>query len=73
MMKDAKSDASDLVMTQAELPPGIDAPSPPQVRERVTGKSSPDDVEREIRQLAERVGGFPRLRTLVDEFARTGS
>ena len=72
-MNETKSDASDLVMTQAELPPGIDAPSPPRVRQRVAGGTPPDDVERAIRQLAERVGGFQQLRRLVEELARSNS
>jgi|GEM_PF-2618955 len=71
-MTDPKPEASELVMTQAELPPGIDAPSPPKVRDRSTGEVLPADVAREIRKLAQQVGGFPRLRTLVDELARTG-
>lgn len=70
-MTDPKPDTRDLVMTQAELPPGIDAPSPPRVRNQSAGEVSAD-VVREIRKLAQQVGGFPRLRTLVDELARAG-
>jgi hypothetical protein len=59
-------DANDLVMTQAELPPGIDAPSPQAVRDRVAAESAlPDDIERDILRLADRVGGLRQLRELV--------
>ena len=70
---DCQSDASDLVMTQAELPPGIDAPTPQHERDRITsGPDVPPDVEREVRGLAERVGGLARLRELVGEMERGG-
>jgi hypothetical protein len=80
-----KTDASDLVMTQAELPPGIDAPSPLEERDRVAGgeagseRTAPGagaaggvspDLLGEIRRLADRVGGLDRLRAVVDELAR---
>lgn len=68
-MGESKRGASDLVMTQADLPPGIDAPSPQAVRDRVSGGSAPDDVEAEVRRLAERVGGMARLRELVTVLA----
>jgi len=62
--------SSDLVMTQAELPPGIDAPSPPAVRDRIAaGAATPADVERDLRRLAERLGGWDRLRAVVDRLA----
>jgi hypothetical protein len=64
-MSEAKSRSSDLVTTRAELPPGIDAPSPPG---RGAG-TVPDEVERELRRLAERVGGMARLRELVTALA----
>lgn len=67
-----KADASDLVMTQAELPPGIDAPTPKAEHDRImSGANLPPDVERDIRRLADRVGGLPRLRELIDEMAGT--
>ena len=62
-----RPDASDLVMTQAELPPGIDAPTPKAEHDRIlAGTEPPPDVERDIHQLAERVGGLDRLRDLID-------
>ena len=64
-MSETKSRSSDLVMTQAELPPGIDAPSPP----GRTAEPAPADVERELRRLAERVGGMARLREMVTVLA----
>jgi hypothetical protein len=61
----------DLVMTEADLPPGIDAPSPQSERDRIAaGKALAPDVERDIRRLADRVGGMTRLRELVTELAR---
>jgi hypothetical protein len=72
-MAEKKPGASDLVMTQAELPPGIDAPSPPAVRDEVArGTNPPAELLREIRQLADRVGGIDKLRELVDELAKVG-
>lgn len=65
-----RPDASDLVMTQAELPPGIDAPTPKAEHDRImAGANLPPDVERDIQRLADRVGGLDRLRELVDEMA----
>jgi hypothetical protein len=62
-----KADASDLVMTQAELPPGIDAPTPKAEHDRILADSDvPADVERDIHRLAERVGGLYRLREVID-------
>ena len=68
-MAKPQSDASDLATTQAELPPGIDAPSPKAARERIESGQAPADMEDEIRQLAERVGGLARLRELVNALA----
>jgi hypothetical protein len=60
----------DLVMTEADLPPGIDAPSPQSERDRIAGgQTLSPDVEREIRRLADRVGGMTHLRELVTELA----
>ena len=65
------SSSDDLVMTQADLPPGIDAPAPPAGRERPqTGADLTPDVELDIRRLADRVGGLARLRELVTELER---
>lgn len=62
-----RPDASDLVMTQAELPPGIDAPTPKSEHDRImAGTELPPDVERDIHLLAERVGGLYRLREVID-------
>lgn len=68
--------SDDLVMTQAQLPPGIDAPAPPNANSAATAGSTrndaaPADVVRELRQLADRVGGFAQLKALVDELAAT--
>ena len=64
------SSASDLVMTQAELPPGIDAPSPPAVRDRLAADEAvAADVARDLRRLADRVGGWDRLRAQVERLA----
>jgi hypothetical protein len=43
------------------LPPGIDVPSP--------GADLPADVARDLRRIADRVGGWDRLRALVDRLA----
>jgi hypothetical protein len=57
-------------MTDAKLPPGIDAPAPPTQGERtVAGIVLPPDVERDIHQLAARLGGMDRLRDIVSELA----
>jgi hypothetical protein len=64
-MSAAKSRSSDPATTQAKLPPGIDAPSPP---EQSPG-TIPDDIESELRRLAERVGGMARLREIVTVLA----
>jgi hypothetical protein len=67
-MSDRTNGGSDLVMTQAELPPGTDAPSPPAERDRIAaGDPAPADVERDLRRLADRAGGWDRLRRLVDQ------
>lgn len=69
-MSSKKPGASNLVMTQAELPPGVDAPSPRSERDRIAaGAGIPADVARDIDRLAERVGGWDRLRGLVDQRA----
>jgi hypothetical protein len=67
-MPKSKPHSEELVMTQAELPPGIDAPSPQAERDRlIVGSDIPAGVEEDIRQLAHRVGGLSRLRELVNE------
>ncbi|HET6573367.1 MAG TPA: hypothetical protein VFG68_07185 [Fimbriiglobus sp.] len=55
--------ARDLVMTQADLPPGIDVPPPSEEH----GLSA--DLLRDIQQLADRVGGMDRLRDIVATLA----
>jgi hypothetical protein len=71
-MASTHTDASDLVMTQAELPPGIDAPSPRAERDRIAaGEGEAPDVENELYRLADRVGGWDRLRTVIDRLAAT--
>ncbi|HEY2910085.1 MAG TPA: hypothetical protein VGI99_07550 [Gemmataceae bacterium] len=61
---------SDQVMTEAQLPPGMDAPSPKPVRDRIASGAKPSaDVEGDLRRLAERVGGWDQLRNLVDQLA----
>ncbi len=70
-MNKTKPDGSDLVMTQAELPPGIDAPTPSAERQRIaSGDSVPADVAEELRHLAKRAGGFTQLRTFLDEVSQ---
>lgn len=67
-MTDKNASRSDRVMAQAEFPPGIDAPSPP---DRIAADTRPPaDVVRDIQELADRVGGLDRLRELVGELAR---
>jgi hypothetical protein len=64
---------SDPATTEVELPPGIDAPAPPPVRDRAAaGSDPPANVERELRRCAGRVGGWDRLRELVDRLAASG-
>lgn len=71
-MSDEHAGRSDLGTAPAELPPGVDAPSPPAERDRIAAVDHPPaDVVRDIRQLADRVGGFARLRELVAELERT--
>jgi hypothetical protein len=66
----------DLVMTQAELPPGTEGVSAPSVQDEIARQARADDgastaeLLREIRQLADRVGGIDRLRELIDELAK---
>jgi hypothetical protein len=63
-----KAGASGPGMPQAELPPGIDAPTPKAEHDRImTGADVPADVERDIHQLAERVGGLYRLREVIND------
>lgn len=64
-MSEAKSRSNAPATAQAELPPGIDAPSPP---EQSPG-TIPDDVESELCRLAGRVGGMARLREMVTVLA----
>jgi hypothetical protein len=64
-MPESKSNSDDLVTTQANLPPGIDAPPPPGQNRLIVGADIPADLERDIRQLAKRAGGFARLGELV--------
>ena len=72
-MGNATPGKSDLVMTQAELPPGIDAPSPPGEAERIAAAEHlPPDVERDIHRLADRVGGMTQLRDLIARLAGPG-
>lgn len=72
-MSTKKSGASDLVMTQADLPPGVDAPSPRSERDRIAaGAGIPADVASDLDRLADRVGGWDRLRGLVDQRAAGG-
>ncbi len=72
-MTGKRPDPSVVVRTEAELPPGMDAPSPAAERERIAaGGGVPADVEREIRRLADRVGGPGRLRELLDRLAAAG-
>jgi hypothetical protein len=70
--------ANKLVMTQADLPPGIDAPSPELSRQSQssTEGSSPStesvdtaEIIHEIRKLADRVGGIRKLHQLVRDVA----
>jgi hypothetical protein len=69
-MSDRASAGCDPAPKQPDFPPGIDAPSPPGVRARiVAGGEMPPDVERDLRRLADRVGGWDRLRGLVDRLA----
>jgi hypothetical protein len=61
-----KAGASDPA-ARAELPPGIDAPTPKPEHDRILADSEvPADVERDIHRLAERVGGLYRLREVID-------
>ncbi|HEY1186735.1 MAG TPA: hypothetical protein VGE74_03710 [Gemmata sp.] len=65
------SSSDDLVTTQADLPPGIDAPGPPSNHDRSqTSASLTPEVELDIRRLADRVGGLARLRGLVTDLER---
>jgi hypothetical protein len=58
-------------MTEAELPPGIDAPGPQASLDRIAaGNDTPADVEQELRRFAGRLGGWDRLREVVDRLAR---
>lgn len=74
-MSQKQSAASDLVMTQAELPPGIDVPPPTAERDRIAAggkppvEGLPTDLLRDIHALADRVGGLGRLRDVIDELA----
>lgn len=76
-MADTKTASSDLVMTQAELPPGIDVPSPSLGCRPDAGRTADTDTAatlspemlREIRSLAERVGGIDQLRDIVTTLA----
>lgn len=85
-MSEQRRGGTDLVMTEADLPPGVDAPPPPEARTGAgasRGRSTrpirdvPSDRDglsvellHEVRQLADRVGGLDNLREIVDELAR---
>jgi hypothetical protein len=72
VMSDKPAAGSTPATTRGALPPGIDAPSPPEERDRIAaGSAVADDVERDIRRLADRVGGMARLRDLAAELARS--
>jgi len=61
---------TDQVMTEAQLPPGMDAPSPKPVRDRIASGAKPAaDVEGDLRRIADRLGGWEQLRNLVDRLA----
>ncbi|MBA4064912.1 MAG: hypothetical protein C0501_14595 [Isosphaera sp.] len=74
MPAERPANSSDLVMTQADLPPGVDVPEPEQ--RAIAARRAPADGEpsvevvRRIRQLADRVGEIDKLRELVDELAQ---
>ena len=66
------ADPTTLVKTEAETvpPPGPTVPEPPANAQRQkNGKSRPDAVSvvHRLKQLADEVGGFNRLRELIDE------
>jgi hypothetical protein len=63
-MSEEQSGADDTCPTRTELPPGIDAPSPP-----TEHNPAGADVEHDLRRLADRVGGWERLRRIVDRLA----
>jgi hypothetical protein len=63
-MSDERSGAGDTCSTRTDLPPGIDAPAPPAGHDPIGA-----DVERDLRRLADRVGGWDRLRRVVDRLA----
>lgn len=56
----------------ADLPPGMDAPSPERERQRIAAGqgAATDAIEGDIRRLANQVGGMTRLRELVTELER---
>lgn len=75
-MPENTSEARDLVMTQADLPPAIEVPPSSNAHAGVARRvhagepHPPTGLLRDIRKLAERVGGFDKLRELIDELAK---
>jgi hypothetical protein len=85
-MNEQRRGATDLVMTEADLPPGIDAPPPSEAETGAGAGRGPSarpvrdvpgdrdglsvELLHEVRQLADRVGGLDKLREIVDELAR---
>jgi hypothetical protein len=66
---------SDLVMTQAELPPGthppgVTLPDPPGSRPGPAAGDIDPQILDELRRLADRVGGIERLHEIVGVLVR---
>lgn len=77
MTTQRRSDASDLVMTQAESPPGlahppgVTLPDPPESQGPRPGGGDVDPkVLAELKRLADRVGGIERLHEIVGALVR---
>ncbi len=63
------SGPENLVMTQAEVapPPDVTVPDPPPERRANGGAGQLDpDTLRDLKRLAERVGGLEKLREVID-------
>jgi len=75
-MSDKPVDPSDLVMTQAELAPAPGAESPrPRTLPLPEGGAGGFDRQAlaDVRELADRLGGLPRLREAVELLLRQQS
>ncbi len=69
----ARPPASTHPANTPDLPPAVESPSPAESRRWEAGRPAvTPELLREVRRLAEKAGGFDRLREAVEEAERAG-